>query len=79
MDAIIDGDVASSHLSNWHSINWKATSCAVSRMQARIAKAAKDKQWRRVTRLQSYLSAQLQPKQRLYVESRRTKAVVPQV
>ena len=48
MDAIIDGDVASSHLSNWHSINWKATSCAVSRMQARIAKAAKDKQWRRV-------------------------------
>ncbi|MCU0995250.1 MULTISPECIES: group II intron reverse transcriptase/maturase [Stenotrophomonas] len=55
MDAIIDGDVASSHLSNWHSINWKATSCAVSRMQARIAKAAKDKQWRRVTRLQKLL------------------------
>ncbi|MBO8042784.1 reverse transcriptase N-terminal domain-containing protein, partial [Pseudomonas aeruginosa] len=32
-----------------------ATSCAVSRMQARIAKAAKDKQWRRVTRLQKLL------------------------
>jgi RNA-directed DNA polymerase len=55
MDTITDGDVASARTTDWHSIDWKATTRAVRRLQTRIAKAAKDEDWRGVTRLQRLL------------------------
>ncbi len=55
MDTITDGDVASSGTSSWHAIDWASTTCTVRRLQTRIAKAAKDENWRQVTRLQRLL------------------------
>lgn len=55
MDTIIDGDVASARTNDWHSIDWKATTRAVRRLQTRIAKAARDGDNRRLARLQMLL------------------------
>src|SRR5690606_5268627 len=55
MDTIIDGDVASARTNDWHSIDWKATTRAVRRLQTRIAKAAKNGDNRRLARLQMLL------------------------
>lgn len=55
MDTIIDGDVASARAADWHSIEWASTTCAVRRLQTRIAKAAKNEEWRKVARLQRLL------------------------
>jgi RNA-directed DNA polymerase len=55
MDAISDGDVASARWKEWHTISWAETNQSVRRLQTRIAKAAKDEDWRGVSRLQKLL------------------------
>ena len=55
MDAIIDGDIASARWTDWHTIPWAETFQGVRRLQIRIAKAAKDEDWRRVRFLQRLL------------------------
>lgn len=55
MDAISSGDVASTRWNDWHTIPWAETFQHVGRLQARIAKAAKNEQWRSVKRLQKLL------------------------
>lgn len=55
MDAINDGDVASARWKSWHTISWAESNQFVRRLQTRIAKAAQEQQWRRVTRLQKLL------------------------
>jgi RNA-directed DNA polymerase len=55
MDATNRGDVASARWQDWHTISWAQTNQHVRRLQTRIAKAAKDEKWRRVTRLQQLL------------------------
>jgi len=55
MDAINDGDVASARWQDWHTISWGPANQHVRRLQTRIAKAAKDQHWRRVSRLQKLL------------------------
>jgi len=47
---------ASSHLTaSWHSIDWETSHRQVRGLQVRIAKAAKNQQWRRVKALQRML------------------------
>ena len=46
---------AASHQTGWNSINWRAHIRSVKKLQIRIAKATKDKQWRRVKSLQRLL------------------------
>lgn len=55
MDAIPSGDVASARWTDWHTIPWAETFQYVRRLQARIAKAAEDENWRSVKRLQKLL------------------------
>ncbi len=55
MDAIIDGDIASTRWADWHTIPWAMAFQSVRRLQIRIAKAAKDEDWRRVRFLQRLL------------------------
>jgi RNA-directed DNA polymerase len=55
MDANTLGDVASARWNQWHTIPWAETFQHVRRLQARIAKAAKDENWRTVRRLQKLL------------------------
>ncbi|HSN39130.1 MAG TPA: group II intron reverse transcriptase/maturase [Burkholderiales bacterium] len=55
MDAINNGDVASARFDDWHTIPWAQTFRHVRRLQTRIAKAAKDSDWRRLARLQKLL------------------------
>lgn len=55
MDAIIDGDIASTCWTDWHTIPWAKTFQGVRRLQIRIAKAAKDEDWRKVRFLQRLL------------------------
>ena len=55
MGVINDSDVASAHLDTWHSIEWARVHRSVRRLQTRIAKAAKDENWRGVSRLQQLL------------------------
>lgn len=55
MDAISDGDVASARQKDWHSIEWATSFRHVRRLQTRIAKAARDDDWRRLHRLQKLL------------------------
>ena len=45
-------DVVSPLWHQWHSIEWSAVSGRVRRLQARIAKAAKESDWRKVRQLQ---------------------------
>ena len=40
----------------WHNVNWKKTEAEVNRLQARIAKATKEKKWNTVKRLQYLLT-----------------------
>ncbi len=47
---------ASFHPTSWHSINWKTSHVRVRKLQVRIAKAAKNEQWRRVKALQRLLT-----------------------
>lgn len=47
---------ASSHFaSSWHEIDWETSHLKVRELQVRIAKAAKEKQWRKVKQLQRML------------------------
>jgi RNA-directed DNA polymerase len=55
MDAITRSDVASTRWNHWHTIPWAETFQHVRRLQVRIAKAAKDENWRSVKRLQKLL------------------------
>lgn len=56
MDAMASiGDVASARWNDWHTVPWADTFQHVRRLQARIAKAAKNENWRSVTRLQKLL------------------------
>lgn len=55
MDAIPNGDVASARWNDWHTISWADTFSHVRRLQIRIAKAAKDQDWRKLKRLQKLL------------------------
>ncbi len=55
MDAIHNGDVASARWNDWHTISWAVTFSHVRRLQTRIAKAAKDQDWRKLKRLQQLL------------------------
>jgi len=55
MDAS-DCDVASTDWGNWHGIPWQDVFREVGRLQARIAKAAKAGQWRKVRSLQRLLT-----------------------
>lgn len=55
MDATDSSDVASSRWTDWHTIPWAASFQHVRRLQTRIAKAAKDEEWRKVKRLQQLL------------------------
>lgn len=55
MDANTLGDVASAHWNQWHTIPWAEANQCVRRLQVRIAKAAKDENWRSVKRLQKLL------------------------
>ncbi|AGG90376.1 group II intron reverse transcriptase/maturase [Rhodanobacter denitrificans] len=55
MDANTLGDVASARWNQWHTIPWAEAFQHVRRLQARIAKAAKDENWRTVKRLQKLL------------------------
>jgi RNA-directed DNA polymerase len=55
MDAGNNGDVASARWNEWHTIPWADSFQHVRRLQTRIAKAAKDHNWRRLTRLQKLL------------------------
>jgi RNA-directed DNA polymerase len=57
MDVIekCDSDVASSRWNDWHTIPWATSFQHVRRLQTRIAKAAKDEEWRKVKRLQQLL------------------------
>ncbi|GAP65078.1 group II intron-associated open reading frame [Mizugakiibacter sediminis] len=55
MDAISSGDVASTRWTDWHTIPWAEAFQHVRRLQARIAKAAEDENWRSVKRLQKLL------------------------
>ena len=56
MDATTRSDVASARAIDWHTIRWAGTLRAVRRLQTRIAKAAKDEDWRRLRRLQKLLA-----------------------
>ncbi len=55
MDAISSGDVAPTRWNDWHTIPWAETFQHVARLQARIAKAAQNDNWRSVNRLQKLL------------------------
>lgn len=55
MDAYFKGDVASTCWNDWHQIPWSKSFRHVRRLQARIAKTAKDGDWRGVKRLQKLL------------------------
>lgn len=55
MDAIPNGDVASARWNDWPTISWADTFSHVRRLQIRIAKAAKDQDWRKLKRLQKLL------------------------
>ena len=55
MDAS-DCDVASTDWSHWHGIPWQDANQVVGRLQARIANAAKNNDWRNVRRLQRLLT-----------------------
>lgn len=46
---------ASSHPTDWHSINWRQVHRQVRGLQVRIAEATKQQQWRRVKQLQRLL------------------------
>ena len=53
MDAVrFDCDVASATWQSWHQIPWSGAHQVVSRLQTRIAKAAKAGEWRKVRSLQ---------------------------
>lgn len=57
MDAILpDCDVASATWHSWHGIPWQQVHQVVARLQARIAKAAKAGEWRKVRSLQRLLT-----------------------
>ncbi|BAU50230.1 RNA-directed DNA polymerase [Sulfurifustis variabilis] len=56
MDACNHGDVASATWHSWHSIQWPAGHGVVRRLQTRIAKAARECDWRKVKRLQKLLT-----------------------
>src|SRR3546814_19997657 len=57
MDAILpDCDVASATWYSWHGIPWQSVHKVVARLQARIAKAAKAGEWRKVRSLQRLLT-----------------------
>ncbi len=56
MDASIQSDVASTNWSHWHGISWQDAHQVVGRLQARIAKAAKAGEWRKVKRLQQLMA-----------------------
>ena len=47
---------AAPHATGWHSINWKCCHMSVRSLQLRIAKAAREKQWRKVKGLQRMLT-----------------------
>ena len=49
-------DVVSPLWHQWHSIEWSAVSGRVRRLQARIAKAAKESDWRKVRQLQRLIT-----------------------
>ncbi len=55
MDATHSSDVASAQWHSWHTIEWSSARQNVGRLQARIAKAAREQQWRMVRRLQKLL------------------------
>ncbi|MFM2288331.1 MAG: hypothetical protein RL684_1474, partial [Pseudomonadota bacterium] len=55
MDAITNGDVASDIWQSWITIPWSDCHQHVRRLQARIAKAAKNEDWRGLKRLQKLL------------------------
>jgi RNA-directed DNA polymerase len=57
MDAVqFDCDVASATWQSWHQIPWSGAHQVVSRLQTRIAKAAKAGEWRKVRSLQGLLT-----------------------
>ncbi|WP_297527341.1 group II intron reverse transcriptase/maturase [Thiohalobacter sp.] len=57
MDAhAVRGDVASNVWTGWHDISWRTVHKTVGRLQARIAKAAREGDWRTVRRLQKLLT-----------------------
>lgn len=55
MDAATS-DVTSATWRGWHSIEWSAAHSVVRRLQARIAKAVREGDWRKVKRLQKLLT-----------------------
>ena len=57
-------DVASSGWHSWHHIEWAGAHQTVGRLQARIAKAARNGEWRKVRRLQRLLTASTSAKAR---------------
>ncbi len=57
MDAVqFDCDVASATWQSWHQSPWSGAHQVVSRLQTRIAKAAKAGEWRKVRSLQGLLT-----------------------
>ncbi len=57
MDAIaVDCDVASTTWKHWHRISWSDAHHVVARLQTRIAKAARQGEWRKVRSLQGLLT-----------------------
>lgn len=50
------GDVVSPQWFEWHSIEWRSVNIRVRRLQVRIAKAVKERDWRNVRQLQRLLT-----------------------
>ena len=53
--ALIAGAAPSDGIKHWHGIDWRAANDTVRRLQIRIAKATKARDWRRVKALQRFL------------------------
>ena len=56
MDTSTRRDVVSPQWNNWHAIEWRAVNRRVKRLQARIAKAAMECDWRKVGQLQRLMT-----------------------
>lgn len=56
MNLSIEGSAPFHQATSWHDIDWKSCHITVRKLQVRIAKATKNKQWRRVKALQRMLT-----------------------
>lgn len=62
MRSVKADSAASRGVNNWDQIRWPIVHHRVRRLQARIAKATRDQNWRRVKALQRFLVNSFSPK-----------------